>query len=79
MIPWNIFYFISKVILGMPRPTNVWPSGRSTSCHLGAKTTVEMDKYLLGRTDQGRMKVLVNRPKVEPGAMGLLVCTFYGA
>ena len=55
------------------------PSGSSILCHLGAKTSEEVDKNLRGSTEQGRKKIIAHKPKVEQGSMEILVFPFQGA
>ena len=55
------------------------PSGSSTLCHLCTETAREVDKNLPGRAEQVRTQIPPHEPKVERGAMGILVSPFQGA
>ena len=54
-------------------------SGLSVLCHLGAKTSREMDQDIPGRAKQGRKKISLYEPEVKRGSMGLLVPPFKDA
>ena len=48
-------------------------SGRSVSCHLGAKSAGEIDQKISGRDNQGRDNISLHEPDVGLGSIGIII------